>query len=253
MYRTVSVALNALLLVSMAAASAVASDEWLIERTLDATTATSAFAFSSSSSELAVGDDVGRVRLFDVTSGSQPRLLDASGCFDFRALRYSADDSSIVALTADEVVVWDRQSGRIRRRFKFDTGTDRRVLVSQILSNDGQLLALGYERLRVRLFSRRLIPSIVVISVESGRVVREFADGPKVIAFAPDRHHLVARALGGVCRVLSVLKGGRISEFRCGNNANDWSSISPDGRYLAVADEPDGAFIVDMATGKRVT
>jgi WD40 repeat protein len=196
-------------------------------RTLDdfpnASEGAACLAFAPESATLAVGQEDGRITLWDPDSGRQRQALE--GHTDFvAALAFAPRGSMLASSGGDRLVrIWDLPSGRSRRVFKSQTST----FVAMTFSPDGRLLALGDQ------------VSPVVWLCEPGTVAEPtILGGPEgavvAVAISPDGATLAAADYEGVVTFwdLATLRAWRKRLKHAGVHS---LAFAPGGRMLATA------------------
>ena len=99
-------------------------------------------AFSPDSKTLASGSIDGKVRLWDVSSGTLKNTLEHSD--QVVDLAYSPDGTTIVAASGSYLHIWDVSSGTLKKRFRHGWAGD--PLSSVAYSPDGTTIASGSTR-----------------------------------------------------------------------------------------------------------
>jgi eukaryotic-like serine/threonine-protein kinase len=152
--------------------------------------------FNASITRLAAAGRDNNVRLYDVSSRLEERVLEGhtakitSACF-------SINESQLITSSQDGTVgIWDIETGQLVQRFEHPK---QQWLLSAALSNDGTLLAAGGED-----------NTIIVWDVSSQRMMHQLAGHSDVIetlAFSPDNNRLASGSADRTIRVWEMPDG----------------------------------------------
>ncbi len=198
----------------------------------------SAVAWSPDGAVLASSGD-SQVHLWDATTGRELRCLDAPSQHSVLDIAFSRDGRRVAGCCTDGLTyVWDSHSGRLVRRLGKETQYGGRLAFSP----DDKLLATSAGG-PVRVFSTDTWQELM--KVEDG------SEGFVCVAFTPDSMHLVTAVWDTRIRLWDLSKSGRFRWLRSpeqrGQNRSVESharrvssvAVSPDGRWLALADGAD--------------
>jgi WD40 repeat protein len=200
--------------------------------------------FSSDGKHLVCAGSEDGLSLRDAVSGKIIRRFPAGQRSNGDAFVALAPDGKTLAAPAgNEVILWDTDSGKERRRLKGHTSP----VLSVAFSPDGKLLAAGDD-------NQGHQTTLLLWEVDSGKEVAYIAGANQSwtygLAFAPDGKTLASSSpyetylweLATRKRPLKFEKGARSLAY------------SPDGKLLAVAEYSDSGFIhlLDAAKGKEV-
>ncbi|WP_324785173.1 TIR domain-containing protein [Streptomyces sp. H51] len=143
-----------------------------------------AVAFRSDGRLLAEGDFEGRVRLWDLTSRTEPRLLATVRPDEgVRELTFAARAPLLMVGTGSRVVLLDVRDPGHPRAVEESSPIGEDVAWGTDVSPDGELIAASVDDERIRLM--RLSPSGKVSLTDA------FAEPASVLAFSPSGHLLV--------------------------------------------------------------
>jgi WD40 repeat protein len=188
---------------------------------VESTNAAACLAFTPDGATLAVGQQDGRISLWDPHTVCKRGALD--GHFDFVvALVFSQDGKTMASSAGDRTVrVWDVN----QRRERFSIETPARTFGTVSISPDGRLLALG----------DRVSPLVRVWDLTRGRESESFqgARGAVVaVAFSPDGSTLAAADLQGFVTFWDIASR-TIGRNRLEHSGVHSLAFAPDSRALA--------------------
>ncbi len=196
------------------------------------------FAFSADGTRLAVGGDVGKVEVFDVTT--EPWRVTASFSVSkerVRSLAFAADGRTLVS-SSDSIQTWDARDGR---RIRTVLGSDPMQYQCKISPDGGTLVTHGRER-TLRVFEMN--PELPVRSVSCG--LGWIFDAP----ISPDGADFALVSNGETVQV----RDARTLHIRlqiCGHVGRVYrADYSPDGSILATGGNNDGVRLWDARTGE---
>ncbi|HEY1381263.1 MAG TPA: sigma factor-like helix-turn-helix DNA-binding protein, partial [Gemmataceae bacterium] len=204
--------------------------------------------FSPDGSALAVLESDGTVAVYDVAAGKRAHRFASS--FGSTALAFSGDGRTLVSVAPTSAFqVWDLPAGTERRRFK----APAEAVARMALSPDGRTVATvgrvghGGDEDRVRLWD-----------VAKGGELRSIAaasDGVAGVAWAPDGRSFFTAAHGAKqpIRQWDPATGKLVRAFDLGLvMMREVRSllVTPDGRTLVAACEPNEVHLWDVATGR---
>lgn len=184
-------------------------------------------AFSPDGRVLAIGIGDGKIRLLDVATGKQIRVLEGcSGGFSF-----SRTGNLLAAGSQDgkNVKVWDLTSDRAPRilgEFEVTKNNDP-SLGAVVLSPDGTKLVIGN-------FSK-----IKLLDVATGKTLRSFEGSDRLAAFSPD---------GGLLASGDPSKSGAINlwDVESGEVVRSFTSLVQELRSMTAS--PEGKILVNTGT-----
>jgi WD40 repeat protein len=195
-----------------------------------------AVAFAPDGRTLATGGI--RLRFWDAATGREKGQLNPAN--RAAALAYSADGRLLAAATPDARIVWEVDTGKIERSFRY--ASDRTA--SLALSPDGRLLAAGGDD--------SSDGTVRVWDVVDGAIKSDIGgDGfmSDRLAFSPDGR-LLAGAGAGV-RLWELATGQEVARYAGHHGDIAVLAFSPDGRSLATGGD-DGTLLLWDVTGLRI-
>ncbi|ONM48414.1 hypothetical protein B0T46_11910, partial [Nocardia donostiensis] len=231
---------------------------------------------TSDSSGMFIGDSKGVVRVWDTTTGAEPRVLPGTGTVQVDAVAISADGRWVVTGGDEGVRVWETDSASAVPHPPLGTGPVEAVAISA----DGRWVVTSGDKGGVQVWDRSsadpaprpllgtgLVEAVaisadgrwVVTGGDEGgvRVWDTNADadsvaeppalpgiGPRpvsAVAISPDGHRIVSSDSAGVVRMWGTVSAE--AEPRALPDAGSYTikevAMSPDGRFI-VADNDDG-------------
>jgi WD40 repeat protein len=219
-------------------------------------TPTAALAFAPDGRSLAVGDDDGATRLWDLTALARAKaeIPEDSGSYGFRANVASPDGKTLARFgvlwernagqtpgdTADHCVLelWDVETGRLRKALRGNLG----VSFALGLSPDGRALAAGsYDG------------SVMMWDLAGGRIRKLGTHGKQVasLAFAPGGMALATVGVDGSAILWDLRTGQGRRIVPAGGDQVHCVAFSPDGLTLAFGDEAGVLSLWDVASATR--
>lgn len=204
-------------------------------------------AFSHDGKQLAVLDDGGVMQFRDVVTGKEVRPVAAhSGLVG--GIKFTPDGKHLITSDKNRVLVWDRSTTRLVRRFPDDLPEGEQLL-NTITKTHSHILTLDRSNV-VRL--RDLVTGKSVLQLEGKHGFIDGAATPASISVDEQSTAIVDK--DGDIRVYD-LKSGKL-RFTFDPEAAVWSAdLSADGRYLQVSTQGrkvSDNFIVDTKSGKEV-
>lgn len=212
-----------------------------------ATNCFTAPAFSHDGNELAVLDDGGAMQFRNVVTGKEVRPVAAHGGL-VAGIKFTSDGKHLITSDKNRVLVWDRSTTRLVRRFPDDL-PEGESLLNTTTKTTSHILTLDRSHV-VRL--RELVTGKSVLELEGKHGFIGGAATPASISVDEQSTAIVDK--DGDIRVYD-LKTGKL-RFTFDPEAAVWSTtLSADGRYLEVSTQGrkvSDHFIVDTKSGKEV-
>jgi WD40 repeat protein len=200
-----------------------------------------AIAFSAKGRLLAVGDEEGLIRIFNVTTGAEEQRFQAPGKYLY-SVCFSPDDRLVAAAGTDSTVtIWETASGRA---IDASPLRHRGLIYSAVFSPDGQYFASGSWDRTVRIWD--------TTSWKQAQMMIDATAATQSIAFSPDGQYLAWGATDSTVKLwhratdeLRTLRGhlGYIRSV----------AFSADGRWLASGSEDGTAKIWNVAEDNILT
>ncbi|MEU7747773.1 WD40 repeat domain-containing protein [Nonomuraea sp. NPDC049158] len=197
----------------------------------------------SPSGDWVAGSSLGRVWLWDTSTGRETGRLLAGRTSWVYSVAFSPDGSTLAAGTQDDYVrLWDVRTGReIGRPL---TG-HRSAVYSVAFSPDGRTLASGGADDSVLLWDLRRGTSVRRLMGDGGAV--------RSVAFSPDGSTLAAGTQDDYVRLWDVRTGRASGRPLTGHRSAVYSvAFSPDGRTLASGGADDSVLLWDLRRGTSV-
>jgi WD40 repeat protein len=200
-------------------------------------TSISAIAFSPDNRWLASGDS-GSLKVWDVSTGRELRSLPTK--HDPTCISFSTDGRSLASVSWNGTVnVWELSTGHLLLSFSVNP---KGSPVSAAFSRDGRWLASGRE-------------SIDIWDVATGRMVRTLSqsyDSSSITFSADGRWIASANIVTHFVTIWNVATGDEIRTLS-GNTQLIWAvAYSPNGRFLAAADDHSVIRLWDAANGREL-
>jgi RNA polymerase sigma factor (sigma-70 family) len=199
-------------------------------------------AFTADGKGMAIAASDGEISQWDLATGQRRA---ASAGVDDRPLRFSAD-GKLVWFAREELTAVDWQTGREVRRVR--------------LPREGAITTLAVSADGSRIAGASTAGKQAVWDGTTGEELRGFAETNRyysVRAFSPDNKILYAvePEYRSPIRALDVATGKVLAEFKSDHSGTFTLAVSPDGRWLAAADNPDNkatppeVLVWDLAAG----
>jgi WD40 repeat protein len=197
-------------------------------------------ALSPDGQYLAIGDESGRIWLWDISSGEMVREYVGHSQF-IQAIRFSADGRYLLSGSNDTTArLWDVASGETIRTFGGHGGEVRDVAISR----DGSLVATAGDDRIARVWSLRASPIGV-----------QFA-GPLGIArqasFSPDGKRIVTANADGNARIWDTTTGQLLLTLAGHTDEVRGAVFSPDGEWVLTGSADGTARLWDAASGEEL-
>jgi RNA polymerase sigma factor (sigma-70 family) len=203
-------------------------------------------AFSSDGRRILSSSMDATVRLWDVETGKELRRLqghtDRVDCVTF----VPGDDRRALSCAWDGTVrLWDLDRGRQLQCFH-PPGRPGIHLTNVIFFRDGK-------RILVNAVDN---DSLLIMDIETGKVVKEFAQHPDhvpTVALSPDERWVLEGNWDGRLRLWDIASGKLLRTFSGPDGKIYKVAFSPDGRRaLAGALEDHAVYVWDVGTGKEL-
>jgi WD40 repeat protein/serine/threonine protein kinase len=209
-----------------------------------------ALAFSPDGRKLAIGDDIGRLELWDTVTGENIRSLDGHLAF-ITSVMFSPDGDYLVTSSFDtQVKVWPVDGDLPSLRLG---GYDGSILDVGFGAN-GRLLVTAGEDGKVRTWD---ISSLTTRQSEHNALVqlKEPAlvlDAPGVtgVTFSPDNQRIASVIPGKSNIIWDANSGERLLEISDAGEFTERITFSPDSRFLAGGSSSTGITVWDAETGE---
>jgi WD40 repeat protein len=204
-------------------------------------------AFTHDGNQLAVFDDGGAMQLRDVVTGKEVRPVAAHGGV-VGGIKFTADGKYLITSDKNCVLVWDRATARLLRRYPEDLPDGERLL-NTVTKTRSHIITL--DRTDV-LRLRDLVTGEGVLRLEGEHGFIGGGASPASVSVDGGSAAIVDKE--GDIRVYD-LKSGKV-RFTFDPEAAVWSAdLSADGRFLQVSTQGrkrSDRFIVDTKSGKEV-
>ena len=207
-------------------------------------------AYSPDGNTLAVGDRVGFLKLFDLSTGLVIREFDGH-MTNVSDVAFTPDGRFLISSGADTLIkIWEVHSGRQLENF---IGIGDEVIDIDISSDGKQLAAASRDNsLRIWEISDDL-SSLSSINQRSDPLFQINLDSEATgVAFNPDGNQIAAIMPGSTVKIWDVATSKLLLEFGTANPLFSGISFSPDGKYLAGSSGDVGAMIWDAETGEEI-
>lgn len=196
-------------------------------------------AFSPADNFFASGGEDEKVHVYNVRGGSDAYTLE--GPDDAIAtVRFSADGRYLIVASHDRTVrLYDVNVQREVRTFKESA---KRLLFAEI-SGDGAYLAVAAKEIDIDLRRRRRLDTelVKIRDVKTGEELLSFEAHEKDVrglAFFPDTRYLATGGADGLVKIWDLQKKASIANMSL-NGQVTTLSVSPNGKWLAAADDTD--------------
>lgn len=190
------------------------------------------------------GDKEGPVRLWDVRSGRQEKVLMGHKSA-VSALAITTDGQRIAAAAEHDprIIVWDASSGTRQSELAGPPGHEitQAQTTSLAFSPSADLLAAGTKDGRIQIWQ-----------LSSGRLTQNLRaqDAPvRNVAFAPDGTRLLSDGPGGSVQLWEVRTGTRIRSLGRPESQIIAAAFSPDGRRIVTGAEDGQVHVWDADQG----
>jgi WD40 repeat protein len=205
-------------------------------------------AFTHDGKQLAIFDDGGAMQFRDVVTGKETREVVAhSGLVG--GIKFTADGKYLITSDKNRVLVWDRSTTRLVRRFPDDL-PDGEQLLNTVTKTRSHVITL--DRADV-LRLRELVTGKVALQFEGKHGFIFGGANPASISVDGQSAAIVDK--NGDIRIYD-LKSGKV-RFTFDPEAAVWNAdLSADGRFLEVSAQgrkKGDRFIVDTKSGKEVS
>jgi WD40 repeat protein len=212
-----------------------------------ATNSFTAPAFSHDGKQLAIFDDGRAMQFRDPVTGKEVRPVAAHGGV-VGGIKFTADGKHLITSDKNRVLVWDRATTRLLRRYPDDLPDGERLL-NTITKTRGHIITL--DRADV-LRLRELVTGKAALQLEGKHGF--IGGGANPASISVDGGSAAVVDKDGDIRVYD-LKSGKV-RFTLDPEAAVWSAdLAADGRFLQVSTQGrklSDRFIVDTKTGKEV-
>jgi WD40 repeat protein/serine/threonine protein kinase len=189
------------------------------------------------------------VKLWDVASGGEIRTL-TGHTSDVMSVAFNPNSNRVLSASADEVILWDRASGKELRRFKRDRDAQPNfgARPKMAFSPDGKYIAsAGGSRGPAGAGPE----TVKVHDVASGREIRSFkghAGRVTCVAISPDGKLLAAASMGTV-KLWEMASGNGVLTLQ--DEKVECAAFSTDGKRLASGSN-ETVKVWDVATGEVI-
>jgi WD40 repeat protein len=204
-----------------------------------------AAAFSADGKHLVTAGG-GWLRLWDVATGRQTRIIRSPQMHVITAVDISSDGKRVVANDDTTARLWDVATGKVIRSFEGHTG----LVSSVVLSADGKLLATAGADHTARLWEVATGKEVRAFKAPAGNVYG--ARGPQApdvcAAMTPDARWLAVGSTDGTTRLWDAATGKEVRAFR-GSQPTRVLAVTADGKWLVTRRE-NTVHLWDLAAGK---
>jgi WD40 repeat protein len=191
---------------------------------------------------LSAGSD-GRVRLWDLESGSEVRCFEGHDD-QVDAVAALPDGTRALSGSQDNTMrLWDLESGTEIHRFEGHSGSVRAVAA---LPERGQALS-GGDDCTVRLWD---IASGTEVQRFAGHPVGDFG-GVSAVATLAHRREALSAGLDGTLRLWDLESGAELAVFS-GDAAFTCCAVTPDARFAVVGDDGGQIHVLEICTENEV-
>jgi WD40 repeat protein len=202
-------------------------------------------AYSPDGSRLATAGKDGTVRVWDVVSGTEVRVLDGHKLDghkpEVESLAFSPDGTRLASAGRDHIIrVWEAAGDK--KLLTIDV--DKSAVLGLAYSPDGSRLASASASGIVRLWDAATGAAVKQFNGHLGDVYS--------VAYSPDGKHLASAGRDGTVRVWGVADGRELFILRGHTGRVRSVAYSPDGSRLASAGEDGTIYVWNTATGAEL-